>query len=307
MKLKTALGATAALGFAGVAYAHLETRLFKVKRVSIPILLPGEKPISALQLADLHYLPSQRTKTKWIASLAGLNPDLIINTGDNVSSKASILALLDLFKASGLSTVPGVFVGGSNDYYAPILKNPLRYLSKRGQIPMNLPPLPTEQLWAGFEAGGWQDLNNKRANVTLPDGRVLSFVGTDDAHHDRHEPPEPLPEPPASVAHIGVTHAPYLRVLQDLKDDGVSLIVAGHTHGGQLAIPGLGAIVTNSDLDRRRAEGLSGWPGARPNSPLGKDSVWLYVSAGAGTSPYAPFRFACRPSATLLSFVPKEQ
>lgn len=288
---------------AGLVYANMETRWFEVKHVTVPILPPGEQDIRVLQLADLHYLPSQDAKTRWLASLGELKPDLVVDTGDNVSSRASIPALLDVLDSAGLLDVPGVFVGGSNDYFQPILKNPALYLFKKHQIPLDLPPLPTEELFGGFEARGWVNLNNRRAVVKLASGQVLDFVGTDDAHHENDD----FPAPPAAyteakvTARIGVTHAPYLRVLQHFKDDGVALVIAGHTHGGQLRIPGFGAIVTNCDLDRRRAEGLHGWPGSKPTSLLGADSIWLYVSAGAGTSPYAPFRFACRPSATLLT------
>jgi predicted MPP superfamily phosphohydrolase len=295
--IKKTLGVTGA----ALVYAHLETRWFEVKHVTVPILPPGQSEIRILQLADLHYLPSQKTKTKWLTSLGQLKPDLVINTGDNVASVASVPALLQVLRASGLFEVPGVFVGGSNDYYAPVLKNPAKYLSRKPKIRLDLPPLPWRDLFAGFEAGGWTDLNNKRALVSLADGRELSFVGTDDAHHDKEQFPEPLPIPSSAAAHIGVTHAPYQRVLQAFKDDDAALVVAGHTHGGQLRIPGFGALVTNCDLDRGRAEGLHGWPGARPDSPAGKDSIWLYVSAGAGTSPYTPFRFDCRPSATALT------
>jgi uncharacterized protein len=327
MDVKRLLGNVALVAGAGLVYANMETRWFEVKHVSVPILLPGEPDIRVLQLADLHYLPSQHAKTRWLASLGALKPDLVVDTGDNVASRASIPALLDVLGESGLLAVPGVFVGGSNDYYAPILKNPARYLSRHNQIPFDLPPLPWRELFDGFEQAGWVNLNNRRALVKLHSGQVIDFVGTDDAHHENDEFPPPSPpvvEPGASapsvetttntafttaakqtttpaVARIGVTHAPYLRVLEQFKDDGVALVIAGHTHGGQLRIPGFGAIVTNCDLDRRRAEGLHGWPGSRPTSPNGKDSIWLYVSAGAGTSPYTPFRFDCRPSATLLT------
>jgi predicted MPP superfamily phosphohydrolase len=75
-----------------------------------------------------------------------------------------------------------------------------------------------------------------------------------------------------------------------MNADGADLVLAGHTHGGQLCVPGVGALVTNCDLPRSRAKGMS----------QHGDAV-LHVSAGLGTSPYAPVRFACRPEATLLT------
>jgi len=95
---------------------------------------------------------------------------------------------------------------------------------------------------------------------------------------------------------IGVTHAPYRRVIDAMAYDGLDLILAGHTHGGQVAIPGYGALVSNCDLDPRRAKGLS-------RHSAGGHTAWMHVSAGLGTSPYAPIRFACPPEATLLTLV----
>ena len=93
---------------------------------------------------------------------------------------------------------------------------------------------------------------------------------------------------------LAVTHAPYRSVLDPMAADGHDLIVAGHTHGGQVCVPFYGALVTNCDLDTARVKGLSS------HTAEGRTS-WLHVSAGLGTSPYAPVRFACRPEATLLT------
>ncbi len=97
------------------------------------------------------------------------------------------------------------------------------------------------------------------------------------------------------MVRIGVTHSPEPRLLDRFADDGYDLVLAGHTHGGQVRIPGYGAVVTNSELDRSRARGVSRW-GSR---------MWLHVSAGLGNSPYMPVRFACRPEATLLTLMPR--
>jgi len=105
-------------------------------------------------------------------------------------------------------------------------------------------------------------------------------------------------------------------VLDAMVADGASVVLAGHTHGGQLALPVWGALVTNCDLDTRRAKGVSRWwpgagrtghgGGAAPSSQAPQDAAWLHVSAGLGTSPYAPVRFACRPEATLLTLVARD-
>ena len=83
--------------------------------------------------------------------------------------------------------------------------------------------------------------------------------------------------------------------------DGFDLLLAGHTHGGQVCLPGYGTLVTNCGIDRDRARGLH----QHPSGPGPRQRAYLHVSAGLGTSPYAPVRFSCRPEATLLTLVPR--
>ena len=150
--------------------------------------------------------------------------------------------------------------------------------------------LPWPALVAGLTDAGWLDLSNARGVLEV-DGRTIDLRGVDDPHisRDRYDDVAGAFADDADLA-LGVVHAPYLRVLDGMAGDGADLILAGHTHGGQLALPGIGALVTKCDLDRARAKGLSSHQGSH-----------LHVSAGLGTSPYAPVRFACRPEASLLT------
>lgn len=283
----------------------METKLFTVREVTVPVLPPGEADLRVLHVSDLHLTPSQQRKIDWVRSLASLEPDLVIDTGDNLAHRDALGPLLRALEPL-LSTTPGVFVMGSNDYYAPSAKNPARYLLPDARVHRPDPEkLPADRLAAAMTDAGWVDLTNRR-DVVVADGRRLSLVGVDDPHLDRDVFPSPAApgtpgDPDDAVLHLGVTHAPYRRVLDSMHGDGVDAIIAGHTHGGQLCVPFYGALVTNCDLDRRRAKGLHGWPGPRPDAAGGNGSTWLHVSAGAGTSPYAPVRFACRPEATLLT------
>ena len=102
---------------------------------------------------------------------------------------------------------------------------------------------------------------------------------------------------------IGLAHSPEPRVLDRFAADGYDLLLCGHTHGGQLRVPFYGALVTNCGIDRERARWLHRWAEPTPEHPSG---TWLHVSAGLGTSPYAPVRFACPPEATLLTLTARE-
>lgn len=296
------IGGVAAVTAAGLAYAHLETKLFTVRHVTVPALPPGERDLRVLHVSDLHLTPTQHHKIAWVRSLAALEPDLVIDTGDNLAHREALGPLLHALEPL-LEQAPGAFVMGSNDYYAPKPKNPARYLwTRSGPRTRNPPNLPAAELAAALSGAGWADLTNRRDAVVV-DGRRIAFAGVDDPHLGLDEFPAPAPEPDdGALLRLGVAHAPYTHVLDQMHADGADAIIAGHTHGGQLCVPFYGALVTNCDIDRRRAKGLHGWPGARPDASDGEDSTWLHVSAGAGTSPYAPVRFACRPEATLITF-----
>jgi predicted MPP superfamily phosphohydrolase len=295
------------LGAGGLAYASLvERNAFILRRASVPVLPQGAPPLRVLHVSDIHLVPRQTRKIEWIRSLAALEPDLVINTGDNFGDLEAVPAVL---RALGpLLAVPGAFVLGSNDYFAPSLKNPARYLSKaHDRRPDNI-PLPTADLVNAFTSAGWADLTNARTTLSVS-GQTLELVGVDDPHlkYDRYAAVAGSSAASAALT-IGVTHAPYTRVLDSMTADGAGLVIAGHTHGGQLCVPFYGTLVTNCDLDRRRAKGVSRWwPGAgrTPSSEAPADAAWMHVSAGLGTSPYAPVRFACRPEATLLTLTAK--
>lgn len=292
-------GGLVAAGGAALAYgAGYEVRAFRLRRVQVPVLARGQRPLRILQISDLHMTPSQDRKRRWVRTLAALEPDVVVDTGDNLAHVASVPHLLDAL--GPLLERPGVFVFGSNDYYSPVRINPARYLASRtgtSSMPRRRPmDLPFGELHDRLSECGWEYLGNARTRLKL-DGRVLDFVGVDDPHiaRDRYHSVSGPADPAADIS-IGLVHAPYRRVLDAMAADGHHLVLAGHTHGGQLRVPGFGAIVTNCDLDRRRARGLSRYPDFRdPSSP------WLHVSAGLGTSPYAPVRFCCPPEATLLT------
>lgn len=298
--------ALAGIGLAGagaLAWSLVEAQWFALRRFTVPVLDPGAPPLRILHLSDLHLVPGQERKVDWVRSLANLRPDLVVTTGDNIAHPDALPALMHAYEPH-LET-PGAFVLGSNDYYAPVLKNPARYLVEAEPDPgrAHLRTLPWPEMTAAFRGAGWRDLTNRRDDVVV-DGRTLALVGVDDAHLDRDRFPESTRAGQTSWdLRLGVTHAPYRRVLDAMHADGSDLVLAGHTHGGQLCVPGRGALVTNCDLDTGRAKGLHGWPGARPDEPGGADSSWLHVSAGLGTSPYTPVRFACRPEASLLTLV----
>jgi len=296
------LGAGTLAGAGLTAYAAWEARQYTLRRVQVPLLPAGARPLRVLHLSDIHMTPGQRRKQEWLSGLSTLRPDLVVDTGDNLAHAASVPVVRDAL--GPLLDAPGVFVFGSNDYFSPTLRNPLRYVfPDDGRRNTSSAKLPWPELRDAFTAHGWVDLTNRREVVKVGE-LSFAFAGVDDPHlrYDRLADVAGRADPEADVR-MGVAHAPYLRVLDQFAGDGYDAILAGHTHGGQVCLPGRGALTTNCDLDTARAKGLHRHPAASRDGDPG--SSWLHVSAGLGTSPYARIRVACRPEATLLTLVPR--
>lgn len=295
--------AIATLGLTTFIYANqIELRAFKLHRVQVPVLAPGTlaragkregEPFRILHVSDFHMLPDQKLKQKWVASLDALNPDLVINTGDNLGSDKAVPSVLAAL--GPLLNRPGAFVFGTNDYFAPRPVNPLKYLTGKKRKPSRV-ELPWRGMRAAFIEHGWQDATHARLEF-VAGGVKVALSGVDDPHHELEDYSQiaGAPNADADIA-IGLSHSPEPHVLDAFAEDGYDLVLSGHTHGGQVCLPGGKAIVTNCGIDRSRASGLSRWT----------EKTWLHVSNGLGTSPYAPVRLFCRPSATLIEVVERD-
>jgi hypothetical protein len=287
---KTLIGATL-VGAGTLAYASLiERNMFTLRRFDVPVLAPEAEPLRVLHVSDMHLTPGQQRKQRWVSNLASLDPDLVVVTGDNMAHPGSVPGVLEAYEP--LFDLPGAFVFGSNDYTGPVWKNPFSYFNPDREYRHGV-DLPYEELRSAFLDAGWVDLNNARASVKAG-GRIIDLAGVDDPHINK-DAYSPGTASASADARIALAHAPEPRVLDAFAADGYDLLLAGHTHGGQVRVPGVGALVTNCGLDRRLARGLHPWAG----------TSWLHVSAGVGTHPTAPVRFACRPEASLLTLIPR--
>jgi len=287
------------------SYALWEARQYTLRRLDLRVLPAGMRPVRVLHLSDIHMTPGQTRKQAWLRALARLEPDLVVDTGDNLAHRDAVPAVLH--SLGELLDRPGVFVHGSNDYFEPGFRNPIGYLlPDDGTRHTHVPQLPWRDLSAGLTGAGWLDLTNRRARLTVGEA-TLALAGVDDPHLEYDDLAAVAGPADASAdLRLALAHAPYLRVLDRFASDGYDAILAGHTHGGQVRLPwpgGSRAYATNCDLEPERARGLHRHPAdSRPGDP---GSAWLHVSAGLGTNPYTRIRVACRPEATLLTLQPR--
>jgi uncharacterized protein len=301
MRARTLMKATVLAGLAGFGYASvIERNWFALREHEVPVLPAGSAPLRVLHISDAHLTPGRHRLLSWLRSLDALEPDLVVNTGDSIAHPQAVRPFVAAL--GPLLDRPGVFVYGSNDLYSPVLKNPARYLwrTSAAEHARDVPDLPWEQLGEELEGAGWFNANNRRGRIKAGSHDV-EVAGVHDSHinRDRYEDIAGAADAAADLR-LGVLHSPEPVVLDQFAADGFDLLLAGHTHGGQICLPGTGALVTNCGLPRLLASGLHRYPaGAATAEP------WLHVSAGLGTSPCAPARFCCRPEATLLTLVPR--
>ena len=281
-----AIGAT---GVGSLAYGLVEAQAFKVRELDLELLPAGSESIRVLHISDLHITPAQTRKINWVKSLAKLEPDFVVGTGDFLAHQLAVPAVVEAMNE--LMDIPGAFVLGSNDYFAPTIKNPFMYFNKDREIQTKGAALPTSDLVEELTDAGWLDLNNKQSTAVV-NGVKIHFRGTDDPHINKDDYAAVAGSFDSDAFAFGVTHAPYRRVLQSFESDKADLVLAGHTHGGQICIPFYGALVTNCDLPQGQAKGFS---------KFGESEMPLHVSAGVGTSPFAQVRIACSPEATLIT------
>jgi len=301
LRLAHFAGWTAALAIATIAAAFAEARAFRVTRHRVVLSAASDDAgcLRVLHVGDTHYRRGEHAKAKFLASLAALQPDLVVMTGDMVANDAGIDECLAAM--AGLLRLPGVFVFGSNDFHASRPVNPLAYLVSGVRDPAGQAtprqPVDWQRLRDALTAAGWCDLNNRWTRLEAG-GTTIELRGAGDAHicQDAYAgvaASRPRDDQTPAIV-IGVTHAPYRRVLDAMVADEVPLVLAGHTHGGQICLPVYGAILTNCDLSTSMAKGLHRW----------SDAGWLHVTAGVGASPHFPLRTFCRPEACLLEVIP---
>ena len=305
-----ALGGTAALAWGSVERRRPIVRHFDVplSALSTPMLRSHTRMAKVLHFSDLHLFPGQEFIIDFLQQVRDTEEfDYVISTGDNFGSPDALGAVIQAHEI--FADFPGAFVFGSNDYYSPKRKSWTRYLTPRQSAKVDRAvDLPWTELAAHLRSMGWADLSNASAYLQAENERIteadlpatlpapLALLGVDDPHINR-DSINGLSQRWLSpdAIRIGVTHAPYTRVLDSMTHLGTELILAGHTHGGQIGLPGVTSLVTNCDLPREFGKGLHVWETGV------NECSWLHVSAGLGTSPYAKVRIATRPEVSILT------
>jgi hypothetical protein len=261
----------------------VERTRYRVRRYRVAILPTAGGPdrLEVLHLSDLHVVRGDRRKVRFLASLPPA--DVTVVTGDFLAEPEAVERAVEAVRPVR-GRLGSWFVLGSNDHFAP---RPLNYLAyfRRQRRARRAEVGRGADLIRALAADGWVDLTNSRRETSL-DGLPIELLGLDDAHLRWHDL-RAAPREREDLLGVAVMHSP--DSAPETAALGYDLLVAGHTHGGQVCLPVVGALVTNCSMPRRLAAGL-----------FRMGPAVLHTSPGLGTSKYAPFRFFCRPEATIL-------
>lgn len=279
-------------GAVGVAaaYPFYETRRYGVDRLDVPVSARAPR-LDVLHISDTHFKEGSRRLAGFIRSIPERMqvPDFVVVTGDLIERDSGIALACDALNA--LPARRGRFyVLGSHDYYQSKFQSYAKYWLAGGRVRPDAPRADTARLEDRLQAQGWIPLHNRVEMIDL-DGSTVRVAGIDDVHLKRHSTAHIGTDRRDDLA-IGLVHVP--EIVSEWALNSFDLVLAGHTHGGQVRIPGIGAVVTNCELPAGLSAGLS---------RVG--ATWLHVSPGLAHGRFAPIRFNCPPRATLLSLRPE--
>ena len=106
-----ALLGTVAAGAAALAYARWESEHYVLRRATTPLLPAGQPPMRILHLSDLHLVPGQVSKQRWVSTLRDLRPDAVIVTGDFLSHARAVPHVIDTLEPVSYThlTLPTIY------------------------------------------------------------------------------------------------------------------------------------------------------------------------------------------------------
>ena len=283
-------GAAGAIGVGGLLYAWWESTAVEVRehRLAIPELPPGLDGLRILHVSDTHFPASGDSVGRFLETVGPLDVDLVLCTGDYVETSAGWDSAADAL--TQLSAPFGVFATlGAHDYCAPVrtFDEWARYNVERalGRPRKFVNPKPFVDR---LESAGIVVLRNEWQSLELG-GELVRIGGAGDDSVGMARLSESLP--PVGGFSMLLTHAPDAAFrLPPVAEGGPSVVFSGHTHGGQIRVPGWGAPLRHSELVSRQ----------QPDGVFERNGSRIVVSRGFGTA-HVPLRFACRPEVGVVT------
>lgn len=273
------------LSLAVTAYAlYIEPTRFRTTRARVEIKRKLPQPLEILHISDLHLMAHERTKIEFLRGLHARPVDLVLVTGDIIEDDSGIECCVEIL--SGFRTRYGVFVVfGAHDHWDTRLWNVVRDLSLGGYRKGAANDF--ERFRNKLELAGVVCLENESCRLGLGDKTDLWFVGVGDIFAGLDDFGKALEGVPDDAFRILLAHS--VESPEELAARRFDAVFAGHSHGGQVRLPFLGAVITRSSLKREFASGVFA-VGGTP----------FHINNGVGTGKWTRFRFLCPPEVTYI-------
>lgn len=275
----------------------IEPYRFRVRRVAVTGSELARRPaegglppgLRILHITDTHFYGRDERRLQFLRRVARQETyDIAVLTGDLVDTPEGIGSCAELARMLEPRTGSYAVLGGHDLYWSPpgvILASlaGTRHVSEAAQIPGE-----PDRLRKTLEQGGVRVLEDESEVVDTGEGGRIAVVGTQDAQDRTPDYDAAWAGVPAGLPVIALAHCP--DAIPEIAARKPDVAFFGHTHGGQVRFPLVGALVTRSTLPAHRASGMS------------KEGQTLCVlNNGVGTNRYIRFRLLCRPEVGLVT------
>ncbi len=253
------------------------------RELRLRALDPGLAGLSILHVSDLHFRGPEPWKQQALGRLESLDPDLVVFTGDFIDGREGIAAAAEVCRR--LRGRLGTYaVLGNHDYHSYGIIHFLRDV--RAKTMRGNRRTYTPELVSALEEAGVTVLGNASRRLKA-NSAPFWVIGVDDVYSGQMDFAAAMGDVEGAGLRLLLAHSP--DALEGDHPDGLDLVLAGHTHGGQICLPGGGAITTRTRLRLPRGAGVMALKG-----------TVLHVSAGVGATGL-PLRLFCPPEASLLT------
>jgi predicted MPP superfamily phosphohydrolase len=269
-----------ALGVVWVQW--VEPNWFHLRHRTVRVAKSMGRPLTILHLSDFHFTRPRFFMERFVDRLSRLAVDLVFVTGDLIDGPGGIRPCVALLKK--LKPKNGIYaVLGNHDYHFYPLSRRFTRITTGKYDGVERPE--TEILKRALREGGIHLLANQHTRVALEGGGEVNIIGIDDPITRRANMNQAFRGLENGVLGFALVHSP--THFPALKKRGVDVAFAGHTHGGQIRLPGIGALPWIRRLERIV-------------DPTDRYGFFGLVSRGMGATPSFRLRFFCRPEALLV-------
>ena len=234
-----------------------------------------------LHLSDLHLARPESDKIEFIRKITDADFDLVVLTGDVFEDHSGLEYAERLL--SRRPRLGAYAVLGNHDYYDYTMFNKVvGRMIRRFRHPKEKRDITP--FVEALQNGGFDVLRNESRCLKE---HGLHIVGIDYPGIDEYELQRLAAQAPEHHLKLCLFHMP--KKLHHITNARMHLALGGHTHGGQVRIPGVGPLITDSELGRHEASGL-----------IRKGETAFHISRGLGADPRSNIRFFCPPAATII-------